>query len=107
MATLKFNDTSYIVDHAVKGDDYVHGYDESGVMLVAIEGIEDFSTVTYDGTYMSPEFCAEEECNKVRSVVPVVEDGNMLQITNIYAGTTELDVGVSELPAGTLYLVYE
>lgn len=107
MATLKFNEISYTVDHAVKGEDYVHGYDENGNRIVAITGIEDFSKIAYDGSYLSPEVCAEEECNNVKSVVPAVDDDSLLQVTNIYAGTETLEVGVSTLPAGSLYLVYE
>lgn len=107
MAILKFNGISCTVDHAVKGEDYVHGYDENGNRIVAITGIKDFSSIEYDSGYLSPLVCKEEECNDVKSVFPDLEDSGLLQVTNIYAGTTELEVGLSKLPAGSVYLVYE
>lgn len=66
MATLSFNGESYTVDHAVKGADYVHGYDADGVAIVCFDGVSDFSGITYDGTYMSPGDCLEEPCNDVK-----------------------------------------
>jgi len=68
MATLTFNGSTYTVDHAVKGADYIHGYNAAGVCLVSIEGIKDFSVVTYNGTYLTPEVCFAEACNSVRYV---------------------------------------
>ena len=68
MATITFNGISYTVDHAVKGPDYVHGYAADGTPVFCIEGITDFSVVTYDGTYMSPDDCATEGCNNVMQV---------------------------------------
>ena len=34
-------------------------------------------------------------------------DLTMAQVRNIYAGTVDMEDGVSELTAGALYLVYE
>ena len=64
MAILTFNGESYTVDHAVKGADYVHGYDAGGVCVVAFENVEDLSAITYDGAFLTPENCAAEKCNK-------------------------------------------
>lgn len=66
MATLTFNGESYTVDHAVKGADFIHGYDANAVMIVSFEGITNFSDFTYDGTYMEPEHCLAEGCNDVK-----------------------------------------
>lgn len=66
MATLTYNGTSYTVDHAVKGADFIHGYDANAVMIVSFEGIKDFSAFDYDGTYMEPEHCLAEGCNDVK-----------------------------------------
>lgn len=66
MATLTFNGESYTVDHAVKGADFIHGYDADSVMIVAFDGITDFSGFTFDGTYMEPEHCLAEGCNDVK-----------------------------------------
>jgi hypothetical protein len=63
MATLIFNGETYIVDHAVKGTDYVHGYDANGRMVTCISGVVDFSAIEYDGEYLAPEACLEEACN--------------------------------------------
>lgn len=66
MATLAFNGVSYTVDHAVKGADFIHGYDAASVMVVAFNGITDFSGFTYSGVYMEPKHCLVEECNDVK-----------------------------------------
>lgn len=68
MAKLTFNSTSYEVDHAVKGADYIHGYNATGGLVVSFEGVRDFTKFTYSGTYMSPESCYEELCNEVLCV---------------------------------------
>lgn len=65
MAILSFCGESYTVDHAVKGTDYIHGYDENGVCIVAFENMADIEAVEYDGEFMAPEDCAAEVCNKV------------------------------------------
>lgn len=65
MATISFCGENYAVDHAVKGANYIHGYDASGVCIVSFENVGDLSAITYDGEYMKPEECATEACNKV------------------------------------------
>ena len=65
MATLTFNGNSYTVDHAVKGTDYVYGYDANGVCIVALDGVTDFSGVSYDGVYMDPKTCETDPHNEV------------------------------------------
>lgn len=65
MATLTYNGGSFAVDHAAKGADYIHGYDANGVLVVAFEGVTDFSGFTYDGDYMAPSECLAEHCNTV------------------------------------------
>lgn len=66
MAILTYNGESYTVDHAVKGADFIHGYDAKSVLIVAFDGIINFSGFTYDGTYMEPEHCLAEGCNDVK-----------------------------------------
>lgn len=66
MFTLRYGTLSYEVDHAVKGPDYVHGYDANGVCVVAIDGVTDFSNISYSGEYMSPNTCITESCNDVK-----------------------------------------
>lgn len=68
MATLTFNSESYTVDHAVKGADYIHGYDANGILIVAFDGISDFSAYSYDGSYVNPEACFDETCNIVKYI---------------------------------------
>lgn len=63
MATLTFNGETFSVDHAVKGADYIHGYDANGVLVVAFDGVTDFSCFTYSGSYMNPSECLAEHCN--------------------------------------------
>lgn len=65
MAVITFGGETYTVDHAVKGADYVHGYDANGICVVSFEAVEDMSLISYDGTFLTPESCAAEKCNKV------------------------------------------
>lgn len=80
MATLTYNGESYTVDHAVKGADFIHGYDANAVMIVSFEGITNFSAFDYDGTYMEPEHCLAEGCNDVKYVGGrlMTRDGTLL-----------------------------
>lgn len=64
MSVLSFCGKRYTVDHAVKGVDYIHGYNAEELMIVSFEGVTDFSKFTYDGEYMSPEMCEAEACNE-------------------------------------------
>lgn len=66
MATITFNGESFTVDHAVKGDDFVHGYDADGNCIISIDGVSDFSDIAYDGVYMAPGDCLAEACNNVK-----------------------------------------
>ena len=68
MAVITYLGTEYTVDHAVKGADFIHGYDADSVMVVSFEGINDFSGFSYNGTYMEPEHCLAEGCNDVKFV---------------------------------------
>ena len=68
MPTLTFNGESFLVHHAVKGPDFVHGYDDTGILIVAFDGVTDFSLFSYDGTYMDPGHCRSEGCNDVKFV---------------------------------------
>lgn len=65
MATLSFGGVNYTVNHAVKGADFIRGYDANNVVVVAFVGVTDFSGFTYDGTYMNPEDCLQEGCNNI------------------------------------------
>lgn len=66
MATLTYNGESYVVDHAVKGTDYIHCYDANGNGIVSFEGIIDFAGFVYDGEYLLPTDCITEGCNDVK-----------------------------------------
>jgi len=85
MAILTYGDLSYEVDHAVKGADFIHAYDANAVMIVAFDGIVDFSGFTYDGTYMEPEHCLAEGCNDVKYVEGALKkaDGTPLSPADI------------------------
>lgn len=83
MAVITYLGTDYTVDHAVKGADYIHGYDANAVMIVSFEGISDFSLFSYNGNYMAPDHCLAEGCNDVRCVggVLVTRDGKSVSTT--------------------------
>lgn len=108
MAILKFNGESYTVDHAVKGSDYIHGYDAKGNVVVAIEGISSFSGVEYTSTFMSPEECITEKCNFVKHLNGrfVREDGTPIDDympTTLVYGVHYGDELPSTAPRGKLF----
>ena len=119
MATITFNGESYTVDRAVKGTDYVHGYDADGGLVVSIDGVVDFNSITYSGSYLDPTSCAEENGNyavyvsgalKTRSGTTVPQPGTdygTARVRNISAGTTDMTAGTTELASGDIYIVYE
>lgn len=118
MATLVFNEQSYVVDHAVKGSNYINGYDANGIGIVSIQNITDFSGISYDGVYLTPEECPEEPYNflkvvngyltkKVRANADAALDITAPQVRDIYAGTADMTPGVTALPTGVLYVMYE
>lgn len=115
MATLTINGTEYTVDRAVKGDDFVHGYDSAGTCLVSAEGVSDFSGISYEGVYMTPDSCVYENSNIVRKVNGVITeslkanatDAETVQIRNMFAGTDDMEAGITDLASGTVYLVYK
>lgn len=83
MAVITYLGTEYTVDHAVKGADFIHGYDADSIMTVSFEGISDFSGFSYSGTYMEPEHCLAEGCNDVKRVggILVTRDGEAVSTT--------------------------
>lgn len=93
MASISCCGRSYTVDHAVKGADYIHGYDADNRLVVSFEGITDFSVVTYDGEYMSPEVCLEESCNIVKYVADelVKSDGTPIPVDDLIVTFTYAD----------------
>lgn len=86
MQTLTYGLFVYEVDHAVKGADYIHGYDRAGNLVVAFEGVTDFENFEYTGTYMVPDECLEEQCNTVKHVNGkfVRQDGKVISGNNAY-----------------------
>lgn len=85
MYTLTFLGTAYEVDHAVKGVDYIHGYDANGNCVVSLEGLKNFDAITYDGTYMAPTECLEEGCNTVKRIGAGLQTADG---TDLFAWTT-------------------
>ena len=81
MATLIFNNKAYTVDHAVKGSDYVHGYDAAGKVIVSIDGLTDFSLVSYDDTYLDPADCITEPCNTLKYCSGAVKTADGRDVT--------------------------
>lgn len=95
MPVISFCGESFTVDHAVKGADYVHGYDENSNLIVSLEGITDFSGISYDGEYMAPDSCLTERCNDVKYC------GGSLKKRDGTALTPE-DLGALPLSGGTV-----
>lgn len=104
MATLTFCGNTYSVDHAVKGSDYIHGFNEYNELIVAFEGVTDFSKFAYDGDYMTPEQCLQEKCNNLKHIGSSIvrEDGTeVVNLKNILYLSDEIDADtLGGLPAG-------
>ena len=49
MATVKYLGDSYTCDKALKGTDYIHLLDSDGCMIVAFDGVQDFSGFSISG----------------------------------------------------------
>lgn len=84
---------TYVVDHAVKGADYIHGYGAGGKIVVAYDGITDFSRFDYSGTYMEPSECLTEHCNTVRYCGDAFKRLDGTKVLRIFSGTEEPTVG--------------
>lgn len=99
MAILSYGGMEWTVDHAVKGADYVRGYSSDGELIVAIEQTTDFNNISYNGTYMAPNKCIEDDCNTVMHVnnALVRKDGTAVthyhNASNINSGTLPIARG--------------
>lgn len=72
MATVKHMGVEYPCSTALKGDDYVHLLNANGKIIVAFDGVSDFSGFTITGgEWVSPT--PEDECY----VAVVKDDGTM------------------------------
>lgn len=70
MAVVTCNGKSFTCNKAIKGTDYVHLIDASGVMIAAFDGVSDFSVFSISGgSWTSPTATTEN------SVAVVKEDG--------------------------------
>lgn len=83
MATITFCGESYTVDHAVKGTNFVHGYDANGVCVVAFDNVEDLEAISYDGEYMAPGECVAESCNDVKQCGGYLVKRNGERVTDL------------------------
>lgn len=85
MPTLKYQGDSYDCAKAIKGADYIHLLDSSGEMIVAFDGITDFTGFTLtNGGYTTPT--ADDNC----SIAVIREDGTIAKGSH-----TGADVGNS------------
>lgn len=85
MPTITYNGASFVVDHAVKGADYVHGYSAAGDTILSIDGISDFSVISYDGTFLAPDKCINESCNDLKFVNGALtrRDGTVVTLSDL------------------------
>jgi hypothetical protein len=102
LAKLKFNGETYTVDYAVKGADFIHGYDSDGTKIISYDGISDFSDFGYDQSYLEPEECFQEIGNIVRHHEGALKrsDGNTLSAADFGAAEaththTPADIGAA------------
>lgn len=72
MATVIFNGQSFSCATAIKGADYIHLLDASGLMIAAFDGVTDFSAFSIsDGSWKTPT--PENEC-----YMAVIKDGGTI-----------------------------
>lgn len=99
METLTFNGIQYTVDHAVKGTDYIHAYDAAGVLVVAFDGVTDFSGFTYSGEYMEPAMCLADPKNTLKICKEVNARGIEQTLLKTQGGETISMTDIGALPA--------
>lgn len=98
MQYLIFKNTTYEVDHAVKGADFIHGYDATGKVVVAFEGVTDFSVFEYDGSYLAPEDCISEPCNDLKYCAGKLQKRDGTAVTPVAIGAAPVDsVGTNKV----------
>lgn len=98
MQYLIFKNTTYEVDHAVKGTDFIHGYDATGKVVVAFEGVTDFSVFEYDGSYLAPEDCISEPCNDLKYCAGKLQKRDGTAVTPADVGAAPADsVGTNKV----------
>ena len=99
MANLTFNNETFVVNHAVKGADYIHGYNADGRMVACIEGIVNFDAISYDGEYMTPSACIEEACNDATYINGTLKTKSGATIPANYAGIAHISGNYTLQPA--------
>ena len=104
MAELIFRGDKYIVDHAVKGPDYIHGYGYDGGIVVAFDGVSNFEDFDYDDAYMSPEDCPDEACNGVRHVDGKLIRGDGAPLGRVALSADARAIGDNSIAAGARIL---
>ena len=62
MATVTYNNESFTCTTALKGTDYIHLLDSSGAMIVAFDGITDFTGFTISGGSWTTPTSADSCC---------------------------------------------
>lgn len=104
MPVISFCGESFTVDHAVKGANYVHGYDANGVLIISLDNVTDFSGITYTGNYMSPGSCLAESCNDVKYCGGSLKkrDGTVLAAKDIGAAASGYGYGEALTSGGTI-----
>lgn len=92
MALVTHLGKEYSCTTAVKGEDYIHLFNENGQLTTVFDGISDFSGFSITGGAWT-----------------TVPHGDIAvpDVRCIFAGTGALESGVSELPTGHIYIQYE
>lgn len=101
MSTLSYCGMSWNVDHAVKGPNYIHGYNINGTRVVSIEDTVDFDNIEYDGAYMLPEECISDSCNTLMYVGGTVVRSDGTPVSIPVGGGNASDIDLSNLENGT------
>lgn len=97
--TVTFLDKTYVCTTAIKGADYAHLLDDTGLMIAAFDGVKDFSLFTLTGGAWT-EVTDYDGFN----IAVVAPDGTMRKSSKTLANKADLENGKvpsSQLPATT------
>ena len=108
MVLVTYGQTTYECSQAIKGPDYVHLMNEDNELIVAFDGITDFSDFSIYGEWSNPtavDNCRLAAVGDDRVIRPGSRRGSEIPV--IQVSTVDLVPESSPLPTGTFYFVYE
>lgn len=109
MVLVTHNQTTYECMSAIKGSNYVHLLDANSNLIVAFDGVIDFSDFTiYGGDWSAPTATNSGFIATIGDDKVIRASGRRgSDIPTIQVSTADLTAGSSQLDTGKFYFVYE